>query len=358
MSFAFGFNEDDLSDDELLGTSSIPETPKVEQINALDNISSKIDENNMPVHHTLDSILSTLKDVRFTFDQYETTNGNIIFRRELFDVKHQLMSEDNDESEVTNSVLIGNNDVDLKKNVYEGGFKSWECSYDLIDSLAIQIHNNEFKGFNSILDLGCGTALPTSFLLRYQFMAKNTSPSTYILSDFNYDVLRLVTLPNILINWASTLSAEELKELTECEEGPMLSNEELLMTEKLLNRFRKELEELNIQLQFISGSWGNQFNRIVDKYSVDFILTSETIYAPETLPVVAESILDIFKNSKSLVSRAIVAAKTIYFGVGGSTTEFLNYINLRITSDFNISEETVNDSKLKRAIITIDYKKD
>lgn len=49
-------------------------------------------------------------------------------RRELFDVRMQLMAEDEPEAEN----LINNlNKSDLRTNVYEGGFKSWECSFDL-----------------------------------------------------------------------------------------------------------------------------------------------------------------------------------------------------------------------------------
>ena len=49
-------------------------------------------------------------------------------RRELFDIRVQVMAEDDGTS--TNP-LIGLGDSDIKTNVYEGGYKSWECSIDL-----------------------------------------------------------------------------------------------------------------------------------------------------------------------------------------------------------------------------------
>lgn len=49
-------------------------------------------------------------------------------RRELFDIKLQLMAEDDSNSHERASGL---NASDIQTNVYEGGFKTWECSLDL-----------------------------------------------------------------------------------------------------------------------------------------------------------------------------------------------------------------------------------
>ena len=49
-------------------------------------------------------------------------------RRELFDIRMQLMAEDEN---VSADSLIGLDNADIKTNVYEGGYKSWECSLDL-----------------------------------------------------------------------------------------------------------------------------------------------------------------------------------------------------------------------------------
>lgn len=48
-------------------------------------------------------------------------------RRELFDIKMQLMAED----EGASSERVNLDDSDIRTNVYEGGYKSWECSFDL-----------------------------------------------------------------------------------------------------------------------------------------------------------------------------------------------------------------------------------
>lgn len=60
-------------------------------------------------------------------------------RRELFDVRIQLMAED-DEPEAparansTAGPMLGQDDI--KTSIYEGGLKSWECALDLVTLLA------------------------------------------------------------------------------------------------------------------------------------------------------------------------------------------------------------------------------
>ena len=64
-----------------------------------------------------------------------------LHRRDLFDARFQLISEDGDK----HSEMIGftgpsmldfiDNPSDLIPGVYEGGLKTWECSLDLVDYL-------------------------------------------------------------------------------------------------------------------------------------------------------------------------------------------------------------------------------
>ena len=60
-------------------------------------------------------------------------------RRELWDVRVQLMAEEEENAEHAvgaDSSGLGTHDV--KTGVYEGGFKSWESSVDLVKVLAAQ----------------------------------------------------------------------------------------------------------------------------------------------------------------------------------------------------------------------------
>jgi protein-histidine N-methyltransferase len=342
MGFSFGFNQDDLDDefDDSVTPVVASKVDSVPTISAIDKLSSTIPKQNLPMKHELTDILLTLVDVRVTFENFYTPIGNnLIYRRALFDVKHQIMCEDADGA---HQVL--NDENDLQKNVYEGGFKSWECSYDTIDKLTTEKYRDDHQ---KILDLGCGTSLPSSYILK-QFFEQETKNKTLVFSDFNYEVIRLVTVPNLIVNWASTLPVEDLFKLTDGEEKGF-NNDEVLITKLLVEEFLNQLSSRSIELQFISGSWGNQFNDLIGAGSVDVLISSETIYSLDTLPVVAETILRL----KSAQGKALVSAKNIYFGVGGSIIEFLTYFNSIKPCSILVSTEEINDSQLKRSIITI-----
>ncbi|RCK60800.1 Histidine protein methyltransferase 1 [Candida viswanathii] len=360
MSFSFGFTKDDFSDDDDLDESSQiqptaePTDQNQSQKSALDSL--QLTPENLPKEHSLDSLLSSLQNVRITFDSYTTTGGNVIYRRELFDVKHQIMTEDDRDNAQLSELLIDENNNDLQKNVYEGGFKSWECSYDTVDKLAGLIDNGQLTS-NSVMEFGCGTALPSCFILLKKLQLENRQPLKLILSDFNFDVLRLVTLPNILTHWASTLPVEKLHSLVTSEDNPRFNNDELFLTSQLLEQFKADLAGFNIDLKFISGGWGNEFNQLVANDAIDFIISSETIYSPESLPIVAESIKEILLGSLAKSSMALVAAKNIYFGVGGSLIEFINYFNSIKTKEFEVDVEEINDAQLKRSLVYIRYNK-
>lgn len=335
MSFSFDFVE---SDDE----SQPVKAQTTAKYPSLFELSKSIPLENLPKLHTLDELLLTLVDIRLTFDNYTTPENNIVYRRELFDVKHQVMCEDTESA--TNDILIAGNDNDLQKNVYEGGFKSWECSYDAVDRIEKLHKGGELNDFKSYLELGCGTALPTAFLLG-KYLNNQVCDTSFVLSDFNYDVLRLVSLPNILIHYAATLAPETLTELTNKE--VTTNNDELLLTQEFLSRFKDDLNRLNVSISFVSGSWGDQFNQLLKP--VDFIITSETIYSLETLPLLVQSLVDLVRNvGKAYV---LVAAKNIYFGVGGSIHGFLEYLG-GVNDGLAVEVEEV-DSQLRRSIIAL-----
>ncbi|KAG5421206.1 hypothetical protein I9W82_000296 [Candida metapsilosis] len=351
MSFAFGFTNEDLSDDDLT-ENQVEVTSKKRTERALDTF--EVLPEHQPKVHSLTNILQTLENVRLTFDNYTTPGGQIVYRRELYDVKHQIMmEEDKDVSNKLSELLIERNDADVQSNVYEGGFKSWECSYDSVDELH-EIRKS-FDLFNSsVLELGCGTALPSCYILQRKFEHGDKRQMSIVLSDFNYDVLRLVTIPNLLINWASTLPIEELHRLTTDEVNSRFENNEVFVTHGLIEEFERQLKEFNVELIPISGSWGREFNSLVETYKVNFIISSETIYSPNTLPVVAESIKDILEKAGTK-GRALVAAKNIYFGVGGSVIEYLTYFNSIKGPHFKTDSKEIIDSSLRRSLISIEY---
>lgn len=57
-------------------------------------------------------------------------NTVAVARRDVFDIRAQLMVEDSAE-EQNGELIAGLEKGDITPNFYEGGFKTWECSIDL-----------------------------------------------------------------------------------------------------------------------------------------------------------------------------------------------------------------------------------
>lgn len=306
MSFLFGFTLADVLDDDFEQAPAVTAPLSVTKPQAPATIAPQL--------HDLNDILASLHNVRITFDNFTTPNGNIVYRRELFDIKHQAMTEEGSGlSPQIQDILLGAKDLDIQKNVYEGGFKLWECSYDLVDEIGKLdlAHNSCF------LELGCGSALPSCFLF-LELLKQHHSGKSLVVADFNYDVLRLVTVPNLLIHWALTLLPEALYALQNQDIPP--KNDEFEVTQPLIDAFLGQLAEKKLLLRFVSGSWGPEFHQLVGPWKPSCILSSETIYSPETMPIFRQLLEQFLLENAGSV--ALVAAKYYYFGVGGSIQEF------------------------------------
>lgn len=374
MTFKFGFSEADLSDDEagVAGTSagsvaaaSAAAPASQTKTGLLDELEKTITTETAPQVHSLESVLETLRGLRVSFAKsMSPQKGEEMYRRELFDIKHQVMCEDLEGATNTGGMIQGllmaegDGVVDIKRNVYEGGFKSWECSYDMVDALAGLVGDGSEFRYKSIVELGCGSALPACYVFRRLLLAQQ-SGFRMVFSDFNYEVLRLVTVPNLVIHWASTLDAATLHELTadaslDVDAGaPVLDDNELLFSPKLLAAFTDELAHRCISITLISGLWGRSFQHILLPLAPDLLLTSETIYALDILAAVADLIIETLQGSEG--SKALVAAKHYYFGVGGSVLEFLSYIRPRLPAAASLNATDIALSQLKRSIVSLTF---
>lgn len=363
MSFSFGFSGNDYEDVEDTNQSNIQAITSDNGkflINPLDSQHLLNDPVIQPQIEEYEINLKSLQNVRLSFEQFMTPETNsILFRRELFDIKHQLMSENNSSAENELDILINE---DLKKNVYEGGLKSWECSIDVVDTLVKkskytsilpQLNLNDIR---YVVELGCGTALPTEYIFA-QYISQNSNQGIhFILADYNSSVLRLASLPNLIITWAKlTLTQDQWSNLQRCnDENIPIVNDELLLTEQLIDSFYQDMKQRNIQLSLISGSWGRKFNTLLYSLMSNvnndqvLVITSETIYQPENLPLISETLIDI-NNHFNNNSHTLVAAKDIYFGVGGSILDFQDYLTRR-NINFNIFKVNAG---LKRSIVYI-----
>lgn len=146
MSFSFGFSGDDIENDI---AESQPSAPAAAQPPASTTYSAfpVPGKPQLPATvHSLSDFLSQLPSkIAYDLLDIEATDAGAsetqlrLPRRELWDVRVQLMAEDD---EVTNGEDrvddggLGKHDV--KTGIYEGGFKSWESSIDLVKVLAAQ----------------------------------------------------------------------------------------------------------------------------------------------------------------------------------------------------------------------------
>lgn len=133
MAFSFGFSGDDIEtgDD---GPTAQPEQkpPTLTPTASAFPVAGK--PQLPPTHHPLPSLLSQLPSkIAFSCLGVDLDDGTSLKlpRRELWDVRVQLMAEDDGQDGPE-----GLGEHDVKTGVYEGGFKSWESSVDLVKVLA------------------------------------------------------------------------------------------------------------------------------------------------------------------------------------------------------------------------------
>ncbi|KAL0571240.1 large subunit of alpha-aminoadipate reductase, partial [Marasmius crinis-equi] len=287
-----------------------------------------------------------------------------ITRRDLFDARFQLISDgtDVDNAEDKSALAFIEQPSDLVPWVYEGGLKTWECSLDVVDYLdkLKETDSLRLEG-KRVLEIGCGTAIPSLHLLSELFSGPAHDKGTEIhLQDYNVSALELVTFPNTVLAWYMSPASEAFRNsqpaLMEGETDgnvfpppdPTVSAE-ISITEELKTAFLSSLRERHISLRFFSGSWSTfDVDKTGGKY--DLVLTSETVYRMESVPSLIDVIyhacegqggLDSLKISDNPSYLCLVAAKVFYFGVGGGVSEFIEAVRSREKLNRTPNIETV-----------------
>lgn len=205
--------------------------------------------------------------------------------------------------EATNIVGALSRNSDLEAGVYEGGLTMWECGEDLSQYLSSHPIGKtlELKD-KDVLELGCGAGLPGIYCCCCHARSVH-------FQDFNEEVLQLVTHINVRYNVP---------------------------------------EENSVQCRYFSGDWAS-FSQLIKKegQTYDVILTAETIYSPDNYP----SLHDVFNVALKHNGVVVLAAKEYYFGVGGSTDGFIEYVE----SQKCFTAETVHTIKagVSRKIILL-----
>jgi len=164
--------------------------------------------------------------------------------------------------------------------------------------------------------------------------------------DYNPTVLQLVTLPNLILSWAQTIGKESWEA-----EG------ELEIDAELVQNFLTSLESYGITLSFFSGAWSPEFVRLVnDKIGSRparlTILGAETIYSPAALKSFADTLVSLLETMPGGAKTSLVAAKKVYFGVGGSMEDFCDTVRAKGAEVELIREES---DGVRRAVVEVKW---
>lgn len=191
--------------------------------------------------------------------------------------------------------------------------------------------------------LGCGTALPSLAVFQWLLQGSNSEGLSLGLADYNPTVLQLVTLPNILLSWAQTTRKDWEAE------------GELDLDEEVFKEFLASLESHHINLSFFSGAWSPEFVHLVKDNMTSLasrltIIGAETIYSPAALKSFAETLMDLLDVLPDGEKTALVAAKRVYFGVGGSMEDFCDMVRMKNGLVEQIREES---DGVRRAVVEV-----
>jgi SAM-dependent methyltransferase len=189
-------------------------------------------------------------------------------------------------------------DHDVVSGKYEGGYKVWESSLDLVrylrnGELSKIIPGDDLNEQNNrvrVLELGCGQGIPGIAAL------KGIPYSTVVFSDLNAEVLSETTWHNIHLN-----VTEAIAQRAACIAGDW-STLAAVLSQPLFSGL-----EPDPAVRF------------------DLILSAETLYTAAS----CKALLSAVERFLSPQGVALLANKRYYFGLGGGTLELQNLLELR-----------------------------
>ena len=265
------------------------------------------------------------------------TKGKI-YKRTMEDIKVQLAMEDEQD--------LFNNPSDIIPFVYEGGLKTWECAIDLACFL---FEHDQLVRDKKVLELGCGSGLPGIAALATNAATTGAKANTVIFQDYNAPVLKMTTIPNVLLN---TSLCPSLACLDSSNNDLPLPNQQYGDQEvdtddhELMNRAIGAIDNV----AFYAGPWSQDMaNLILQNHGKqDLILTSETIYNEETVAHLLQLVKSVLKPD----GICLVAAKLIYFGCSGSVESFVACARSK-QFGFEVQEVFTHTEGVKRQIISL-----
>lgn len=225
---------------------------------------------------------------------------------------------------------------DLVPGKYEGGLKLWEGSLDLVKALRSEVGHGHlaFTG-KRVLELGCGHGLPGIF-------ACLEGAGAVHFQDFNAEVLKCLTIPNLNANIQKVVSPSKTN-VADCETGTEVRffAGDWSEIDKLLPHVRDTKKEPECS----SGDCPD------DGY--DIILMAETVYST----TVFQRLYDLIKKCMRYPNGTVyMAAKKHYFGVGGGTRQFLSKVEEDGLMAFSMVAEVADGSSNIREVWKLSFK--
>ena len=221
--------------------------------------------------------------------------------------------------------------ADLVPGVYEGGYKLWEGSVDLARYLHARESGAEAEAGGAdaggaiggalrsarVLELGCGHALPA-------LVAAHHGASALTLQDFNPEVLVGVTAPAIEAN-------------------------------------SQIFSSVDAAVRYVAGSWESAVlsmrggegapAEVLHREGYDLVLGAELWYNEATMDTLATTIAGVLARDGARPAEALIAGKSHYFGVGGSSrgfTEAATKAGLRVTTVWRKADGASNVREILR----------
>jgi protein-histidine N-methyltransferase len=241
------------------------------------------------------------------------------------------MAESTLEANGNDDLVSGLDTGDLSSGFYEGGFKTWECAIDLAAFVANHVTLTEDRDWQ-VVELGAGSGIPSLAILRKALSRTRlgTKSVRFTFCDYNEEVLKLVTMPNVLLSWWELCVNRGTIGVQKDPTGEADLDD---INEDMAQRFINDCKSKGVLFDFISGAWGSSFVDMVGSSFMSeadvlkcqhnvIILASETIYSSDSLAAFVNTVADLLRGLRS-GGTAFVAAKRIYFGVGGSVSEFV-----------------------------------
>lgn len=193
--------------------------------------------------------------------------------------------------------------------------------------------------------LGCGTALPS--LVLFQHALAQELGLYFTLCDYNAAVLRLVTLPNLLLTWALHAAPEAFDPRAPSLPRPAspapparspgppprtidAPSGDLHVTPALTARFLADLASRGLTVTLLSGPWSSPVLASLVPAAPGMALlalAAETVYSPASCAAFTDALVALLRRAH--MAKALVAAKRVYFGVGGGVDAFREAVGSR-----------------------------